>query len=277
MASIWCFFFTMNMYAEESDQSKDEGRYAELCRYYVAYFEYETAILKLRNWFKRDESVNAKEKHNNNIQEDRPGSINEALTKLESLSFPTLDRIKDYRCELQQRKFIGIDVYMAYPPDSPESYPYKLGIIARDYGPAFEELDLGKHFAFLKLNGFEERIHSPDDTTAYVSYNDQLQYPKLEHVPKQSRESVDEFVADWIQLTQYKGHPRDFRLLSNEYELTDDTLVGRCETEELDMGTGHDTMYLHKEWTYEIGNRDSPKLRTVSVRSTDIRLDDIDP
>ena len=277
VASLWCFLFAMHVNAEELDQSTEGGRYAELCRYYVAYFEYEITILYFSNWLRRGVSVNVEETPDDMIHQDRPGTVNEALTKLETLSFPTLDRIKDYRCELQPRKFMGIDVYLAYSPYSPESPPYKLGIIEVGFAGELEFLNPERIYRFLKFNGFEERIRFPGDTTAFVSYNDQFEYPELEDVPRQSRESVDEFVTDWIQLTQYKGHPRNFRLLFNEFELTDDTLIGRCETVELDIESGPDFVYLHKEWTYEISSSDIPKLERISLKSADTQYDDLEP
>ncbi|MYG17706.1 MAG: hypothetical protein F4207_14980 [Gemmatimonadetes bacterium] len=278
VASIWCFLFAMHVSAKELDQSTEEGRYAELCRYYVAYFEYETTILYYGNWLVRGVSVNVEEAPDDKIQLDRPESVKEALTKLAMLWFPTLDRIKDYRCELQPRKFmVGIDVYLAYSPSSPESYPYKLGIREGRFAGELEFLNPEGIYHFIKFNGFEERIRFPGDTTAFVSYNHQFEYPKLKDVPRQSRESVDEFVTDWIQLTQYKGHPRDFELLFNDFELTDDTLVGRCETVELDMESGQNALYLHKVWTYEISSSDVPILERVSLRSAGIQHDELKP
>ena len=274
MVLLWCFLSGMVMTASAQDQKPDEAGMAEICIYYVAYFE---TWSKIRYYSGRIDYTTDSEKelwwHDDT---DRAPLIEDVLSRLKLLSIRKLANFSGYKSERLPRRFLGLDVFLVYPP-SLESHPYKVGIRESVFKDKEELLQIDGFFRFSKLNGFEERFHFPDYTTEFVSYNDPLEYVRLDQVPTQSRSSIDEFVTDWIQLTKYKGHPLDFKLLLNEYELTDDTLVGRCETVELDMGSDQDTMYLHKEWTYEINDWNSPILRTVSVRSTDKPLDYIDP
>ncbi len=274
MVFLWCFFTGMFMTANLQGQEPDEAGMGEICVYYVAYFE---TWSKIRYYTGRiddtTDSVNELWWHDDT---DQAPLIEEMLSRLKFLSIRQLSNFSGYRSERLPRRFLGLDIFLVYPP-SLESDPYKLGIRESVFKDKDGLLQIEGLFQFSRLNGFQERIHFPDDTTEFKSYNDSLEYVRLDHISTQSRSSIDEFVTDWIQLTKYKGRPRDFRLLSNEYELTDSTLVGRCETIELDMGSDQHTMYLHKEWTYEISSSVSPKLKTVSVRSTDIQLDDIAP
>ncbi|MXZ75571.1 MAG: hypothetical protein F4207_11085 [Gemmatimonadetes bacterium] len=274
MVFLWCFLAGMVITVNAQDQNPTETGMAEIGVFYVAYFE---TWSKLRYYTGRvDNTTDSKNELWWNADTDRDPLIEDMLSRLKFLSIRKLANISGYKSERLPRRFLGLDVFLVYPP-SRDSNPYKLGIRESFFSDNDGLLQIDGFFRFSRLNGFELGIHLPGDTTEFVSYNDPLEYVRLDQVLTHNRSSIDEFVTDWIQLSQYKGHPRDFKLILNEYELIDDTLVGQCETVELDMESGQDALYLHKVWTYEISSSDIPKLENISLRSADIQHDDIEP
>ena len=196
---------------------------AELCKYFVAYFELDTRL----NYYERlhiaDES------------------------SFQSLFFPKMDAtlIRDnYSVSKLPRKFLQFDVYLVYT-NTMHAPPYKIGIDAS--------------LNFIRLAGFEERNHISGDTSAFLSYNDKVEFYGLDLFKKQKRE-IDYFIGELIQLTRYKSHPIFFKLLNNKYRVVEKDIRGNCETVEVENPDSDGSKVLIKKWQYRIPYTGKPSI-----------------
>lgn len=263
----------------QHDIDASDAEIAQLCKHYVAYFETDLKIRYLKDWSQRNFPDLQKWFDNKEEIPNRKQIREDLSIKIDTLSFRGQDDISLYSAEVTDRKFLNLDICIVYPPDR-HSRPYKLGVVGA--GP-----NLAVHF--FNLSGFSERIRFQDDNDTYKSYDDELDltvhryldgsgftlvhfvwsevYYSLVDFPLKNDRRIEEFVADWIQLTRYDGHPLGFKLLSSEYGFVDGDLVGTCRTEELESESARK---VYKEWKFEIFefsffNRKKPKLELVTI------------
>lgn len=264
MVSLWCILLGMVLTFDEQIEKRNDDVLAMIGKNYVAYFEIWSKTEYYKNWLdKIPESETEQWWHSDT---DRAAWIGDMIDRIELLSIPKMADKTDYKSEKLPRKLLYFDVYLIYPPNS-VSAPYKLGIMESNFRDPEGRLDLDGLFRFFRFNGFSDIIRFPDDSSQSESYNESLDFLRLNHLTEYNSYSIDEFVADWIQLIQYEGHPRDFELLSNEYKLTEDRLAGRCRTLELDRRPGQNPVSVQREWTYEISRSNDPILKETSLES----------
>jgi len=202
---------------------------AELCKYYVAYFESETEI----KYFNRLKGVDDLESE----------VILGDLMKLELIT-------DNYRIARYPNKFLDFEIYLVYP-NSPHAKPYKLGIDAQ--------------LKFFKFGGFVEDTHLQGDTSSFLKFNDELDLSGL-NLFQENRKTVDQFIADWIQLTRYDGAPNFFKLISNNFKIIDRNILGECKTVEYQGSVYESEMSfaVYKIWQYELQYQGKYSLKAIS-------------
>ena len=284
MTILWILLSGLPFYAPENHQEVSDPKIAELCRFHVIYFEIGTNIRYYKDYMERNPADRKTLLLDETDESDRIRIFDDVIAKFETLSTKGLDHLGQYGVEQSGEKFLKLDVCHVYSPTFP-AHPYKLGSI---------KVRGSDGILFVRFSGFSERIHFEDDSSEFRSYNDDLDFTVIEHLDGSGftlfwyieivytmndfslddRSRIDDFVADWIQLTRYSGRPGDFKLISNEFDLIDGALVGNCRTAEPDRSSTENSSVAVKEWSYKISgfqlfNREKPSLELVSQTTSE--------
>lgn len=151
------------------------------------------------------------------------------------------------------RKFLSYDVYLVYPNAPMHPRYFKVG--------------LDDQFNFVTFWGFRDPIARAGEYVRYWGSRDDISFESGD-LPLNDKDKVDQFVGDWIQLTQYGKHPGSFMIMSNDFEVTNDIVEGTCQTVELleadPLFGGNKVRY--KEWSYRIPSFGQPRLELLSER-----------
>ena len=153
------------------------------------------------------------------------------------------------------RKFLSYDVYMVYRsnPSSTNTVFFKIG--------------LDDQFNFVTFWGFRDPISTVGEYVRYWGSLDEITFESGD-LPLKNKDKMDQFIGDWIQLTQYGKHPGYFKIISNDFEMTNNVVEGTCQTAEFyeadPMFGGNKVRY--KEWSYRIPGFGQPRLELLSER-----------
>lgn len=239
MGTFLLFMTGLMVLADEIRQGPSETVKAQLCRFYVAYFDMEQQT----NYFERlllarlpDVIWEGPHPYSTfKSYHDDPNRVHEF----------------NFRVMKYQRRFLDYDVFFVYPSTT-HALPYKLGI--------------NDQFEFVRFYGFGENVHTSGDTSAFLSYDDGLSFNSKD-IPAVDDTKVSEFIYDWIQLTQFDDHPNFFKLLSNEHTMIDHDVLGSCVTAELRYSYYNQvTSVVYKEWKYKIPKKGQPVLKLHAQR-----------
>ena len=225
-----------------------ENRYKEeLCKYYVA----RSAALHLAGfrvdpdqrltWFDVSESTAAG--WESVIVDERPFKGDLLSSSISAYKLP--------------RKFLSYDVYRVYRSNPIGSnYYFKIG--------------LDDQFNFVRLWGFRDPISNVGEFAIYPSTRDDISFESGD-LPLNDKDKVDQFIGDWLQLTQYGRQPGYFKIISNNYEVSNNALEGTCQTAEFHQADplfGGDKI-RYKEWSYRISSIGLTHLELLSKREDD--------
>lgn len=153
------------------------------------------------------------------------------------------------------RRFLSYDVYMVYRsnPSSTNTVFFKIG--------------LDDQFNFVTFWGFRDPISTVGEYVHYWGSRDDISFESGD-LPLKDKDKMDQFIGDWIQLTQYGKHPGYFKIISNDFEVTNNVVEGTCQTAEFyeadPMFGGNKVLY--KEWSYRIPGFGQPRLELLSQR-----------
>ena len=240
MGTFLLFMTGLLVLADENRQSPSETVKAQLCRFYVAYFNLEQQT----NYYERLLLARLPD-----MNWEGPHPYLMFLSEYHR----DPDNVHEFNFTVKkyQRRFLDYDVFFIYPSTT-HALPYKLGI--------------NDQFEFVRFRGFIEDSHISGDTSAFLSYDDGLSFNSTD-IPAGDNTIVSEFIYDWIQLTQFADHPDFIKLLSNEYTLIDQDVLGSCVTVELKQSYyGQESSVVHKEWKYKIPKKGQPVLKLHAQR-----------
>ncbi len=238
MGTLLLFMSGLLVLADENRQSPSETVKAQLCRFYVAYFNMEQGT----NYYERLLLARLPDMHWEGPHPYFMLSINNRDP----------DNVHEFNFTVMkyQRRFLDYDVFFIYPSTT-HALPYKLGI--------------NDQFEFVRFRGFIENSHISSDTSAFLSYDDGFSFNSTD-IPTGDHTRVSEFIYDWIQLTQFDDHPNFIKLLSNEYTLIDQDVLGSCVTVELKQSYDVQGVMIYKEWKYKIPEYGQPVLKLHTQR-----------
>lgn len=239
MGTFILFMTGLMVLADENRQSPSETVKAQLCRFYVAYFDMEQRT----NYLERLLQIRLPD-----VYWEGPHPY---YMFSNYLTDPNQVHEFNFRVMKYQRRFLDYDVFFIYPSTT-HALPYKLGI--------------NDQIEFVKFYGFGEKVHISGDPSEFLSYDDGLSFNSMD-IPSVDDTKLLEFIYDWIQLTQFDDHPNFIKLLSNEFTLIDQEVLGSCVTIELKQSYyNQDTSVVYKEWKYKIPKKGQPVLKLHTQR-----------
>ena len=245
ITTVLVVFFAVHAKLTENTHKEELDRYKEeLCKYYVA----RSAALYLAgyrvdpdqrlSWF--------------DVSESTARGWESVIVGVKSFEGDLLpSSISAYRLP---RKFLSYDVYRVYRsnPTGTDSF-FKIG---------FDD-----QFNFVTFWGFRDPISAVGEYAVYLGTRDDISFESGD-LPLNDKDKVDQFIGDWIQLTQYGMQPGYFKILSNDYEVTNNVVEGTCQTAEFYQADplfgGDKVRYI--EWSYRISSIGLSHLELLSQR-----------
>lgn len=248
ITTVLVVFFAVHAKLTENTHKEELDRYKEeLCKYYVA----RSAAIYLAGY--REDSEQKPIWFD--VSESTVARWESAIVGQKSFRGDLLSSsISAYRLP---RRFLSYDVYMVYRSNPTST------------NPVFFKIGLDDQFNFVKLWGFREPISNVGEYAVYMSSGED-EYVSFESgdVPLNDKAKMDQFIGDWIQLTQYGKHPGYFKIISNDFEVTNNVVEGTCQTAEFyeaDPLLGGDKV-RYKEWSYRISGLGLSHLELLSQR-----------
>ena len=244
MGTILLLSTGLLFFSVEDKQSPSETEKAQLCRFYVANFNFEQQL----NYVKQ--RLLALSTRSNQEGPHPHVVFNEFESEFYHID-PKHINLFNFRVYKYQRRFLDYDVFLIYPSTT-HALPYKLG--------------LDDQFNFVRLWGFYARSYTAGDSTVYHYFDDGLSFNSTD-LPISNETAMSEFVYDWIQLTQFYDSPWFFKMRSNEYTLIDEDVLGSCTTVETRYSfISRDTRVVYRDWKYKIPKNGQPVLKLHEQR-----------
>lgn len=155
------------------------------------------------------------------------------------------------------RKFLKHDVYEVW----------RLG-----FDRGVFRIGLDDQFNFVKLWGFNDPVTRVGE---YGIFMDTINFPHFESgdLPLKNKLKFDQFIGYWIHLTQYSGSSKQFKIVSNDFEVSLlDNVTGTCQTAEFHWvypDSGENDKVVYKEWSYRIPSFGFTQLELLSIRESE--------
>ena len=240
MGAVWCVLAGLMLVDADDQQKIGYSVKAQVIRHYVAFFELATTVAyKKRTLMDSSQDANW----------DRPDMYEALVSKIPIPMDHEIIQVFNFPTSRLPRRFLTYDVFMVRRGIS-DSKPYKIGI--------------DDQFNIVRFYGFYEENTWGGLVLTKFSYDDWLDFSSKD-VPVEDPKKMEEFVSDWVHLTQFNDHPNFFRILSNVYQLENGHFLGICTTAELHHGPliPKGTV-VYKLWKYKIPNEGTPVLKELS-------------
>lgn len=250
---LYVLFVILIVFVIQLRSTEDLAK-STMCKYYVAWFISSTVA----DYYSQFYSDSASETERSPVRTLKPPGGKWLNTRYDVMM--TTSAVNGRFMALKMpRRFLNYDVYLVSEYTTHSYSYYKLGI--------------DDQFKFVRFWGFgvPEPISQSENFALFMGQNDELEFDSTD-LPMSDEVKVQQFIGDWIQLTQFSDHPNRFKILSNQYVETEfkGRFEGTCSTAELrdDFQKGRSVIY--RDWSYIIPfDGGHPYLELLSVREVE--------